>query len=72
LYNSAIASLGALPKEHFMADDPKKNPNEQSGQGQDPEQGQKDQQDISKRNPTRQDQDEGQDDQQQGGQRRAS
>ncbi len=55
-----------------MADDPKKNPNEQSGQGQDPEQGQKDQQDISKRNPTRQDQGENQDDQQQGGQRRAS
>jgi hypothetical protein len=55
-----------------MADDPKKNPTEQSGQEQDPEQRQKDQQDISKRNPTRQDQDENQDDQQQGGQRRAS
>jgi hypothetical protein len=55
-----------------MADAPKKNPNEQSGQpGQDPQQRQKDQPDISKRNPTRQDQDEDQD-QQQGGQRRAS
>jgi hypothetical protein len=67
LYNSAIAPLDALLKEHFMADDP----NEQSGQEQDPEQRQKDQ-DISKRTPTRQDQDEDQDDQQQGGQRRAS
>ena len=58
-----------------MADDPKKNPGEQSGQsqkpGQYPDPSQKDQ-DISKRNPTRQDQDEEQDDQQQGGQRRAS
>jgi len=56
-----------------MADDPKKNPNEEFGQpGQNPEQRQRDQQDPSKRNPTRQEQDESPDDQQQGGQRRAS
>jgi hypothetical protein len=52
-----------------MADDPNKNPNQQSGQqGQDPEQRQKDQQDPSKRNPSRQDEELDQ----QGGQRRAS
>jgi hypothetical protein len=57
-------------------DDPKKNPSEQSGQSQKPGQfqdpSQKNQQDISKRNPTRQDQDEELDNEQQGGQRRAS
>jgi hypothetical protein len=59
-----------------MADDPRENPTEQSGQpqkqGQYPDQTQKDQQDMSKRNPGRQDQNKEQDDQQQGGQRRAS
>jgi hypothetical protein len=65
-------------KEIFMADDPKKKPTEQSGykQGQKPgqesEQSHKDQQDISKRNPSRQDRDEEQDNQQQGDKRRAS
>jgi hypothetical protein len=58
-------------KEHFMADDPNKNPNQQSGQqGQNPEQRQRDQQDPSKRNPTPQNHDEELD--QQTGQRRAS
>jgi hypothetical protein len=54
-----------------MADDPNKNPNQQSGQqGQNPEQRQRDQQDPSKRNPTPQNHDEELD--QQTGQRRAS
>src|SRR5258706_1749796 len=60
----------------FMADDPRKNPTEQSDQpqkqGQYPDQTQKDQQDMSKRNPSRQDQNKEQDDQQQCGQRLAS
>jgi hypothetical protein len=60
-----------------MADDPKKNPNQLSEQPgkqgkQDPEQRHPEQQDLPKRNPSREDKNEEQDDQQQGGQRRAS
>lgn len=61
-----------------MADDLKKYPTEDSGAGQPQKPGQEseqrhgDQQDISKRNPSRQNQDEEQDDQQQGNKRRAS
>jgi hypothetical protein len=70
-----MASQGALLKEQFMADDLKKNPNEQSGtgqkSGQDYDQRNQGQQyNVPKKNP--QDQDDEQDDQQQGGQRRAS
>jgi hypothetical protein len=63
-----------------MADDPRKNPNEQSGSGQSQKsgqdydqrnKGQQGQQDIPKKNPTH-GEDEEKNDQQQGGQRRAS
>ncbi|MGB9197351.1 MAG: hypothetical protein WCB53_10570 [Terriglobales bacterium] len=60
-----------------MAGDPKKNPDQQYGEPgkqrrEQSEQGHKNQQDLPKRNPSRQEQGEAQDDQQQGGQRRAS
>jgi hypothetical protein len=59
-----------------MTDDQKRNQSEQFGEGhgqtQEAEQRQKDQKDISKRNPIRQDQEQEQDDEQQGNQRRAS
>ena len=76
LHKIAIAPQGAF-KEHYMADDLKKNPDQQSEQpgkqpGQSSELGHKNQPDSPKRNPSRQDQDEEQNDQQQGGQRRAS